>query len=180
MKPAEPWVAGLVLATVASVTSAACPPLLDFRLKTIEGKTLDLCAFEGKPILVVNTASRCGFTPQFEKLESLHQRYGAQGLVILGFPSNDFRQEPGSNQAVGDFCRTLYGVKFPMIEKSSVTGDAANPFFRKLATLAGEPPRWNFHKYLVAPDGRTVHSFQTHVEPDAPMVVDRLVPMLRK
>jgi glutathione peroxidase len=171
--------AGLLYA-VPLAASAGCPALLNHQFKGLDGKPLDLCQFEGKAVLVVNTASRCGFTPQFEKLEGLYRQYREKGLVVVGFPSNDFRQELQSNAEVGDFCRSTYGVQFPMVEKTSVTGDGANPFFKQLATSANEAPRWNFHKYLIAPDGRTVHSFQSQVEPDAPAVMAKLQPMLRK
>lgn len=179
-KSAARLVVALASAILPGLAAAACPPLLDVKATSIDGKPVDLCQYAGRPILVVNTASRCGFTPQFEKLEALYRQYGQQGLVVLGFPSNDFRQELESNEAVGKFCRTVYGVQFPMMERSAVSGEAANPFFRKLAAAAQEAPRWNFHKYLVAPDGRTVHSFQTHVEPDAPAIMSKLGPMLRK
>lgn len=168
------------LVSASSGALGACPPLLDQRLTSLEGKPVDLCQYENRPILVVNTASRCGYTPQFEKLETLYRRHQEQGLVVLGFPSNDFRQELETNQAVGDFCRTVYGVGFPMFEKSSVSGEKANPFYRRLAVAAKEAPRWNFHKYLIAPDGKTVHSFTSGVEPDSAEVMKLLGPMLKR
>lgn len=173
----------LVLAGVAflpALANAACPALLNHKVKTLDGKPLDLCQFENRPILVVNTASKCGFTPQFEKLEGMYRQYKDRGLVVVGFPSNDFRQELDSNSAVGDFCRLTYGVQFPMIEKTSVAGDGANPFYRQLAAATGETPRWNFHKYLISPDGKTVHSFGTTTEPDSKDLLAKLSPMLRK
>lgn len=160
--------------------SAACAALLDHQMKGLDGKPLDLCQFEGRAIIVVNTASKCGYTPQFEKLEGMYKRYRDKGLVVVGFPSNDFRQELATNAEVGEFCRLTYGVQFPMAEKTSVTGDSMNPFFRQLAAATKQSPRWNFHKYLIAPDGRTVHSFATGVEPDAPEVMAKLQPMLKK
>ena len=169
-----------LLAVLPLAVSAACPPLLNEQMKTLEGKPLDLCQFEGKAILVVNTASTCGFTPQFDKLEGMYKQYQDRGLVVLGFPSNDFRQELASNQEVGDFCRMTYGVKFPMAEKSSVTGEAANPFFKRLADATLDPPTWNFHKYLIAPDGKTVYSFASGVAPDSEQVMSKLQPMLKK
>lgn len=159
--------------------SAACPALLNHQMKGLDGKPLDLCQFEGRAIIVVNTASKCGYTPQFEKLEGMYKQYKAKGLVVLGFPSNDFRQELASNAEVGEFCRLTYGVQFPMVEKTSVTGDAANPLFRQLAAATGQAPRWNFHKYLIAPDGKTVTSFATGVEPDSAEVMAKLKPMLK-
>lgn len=172
--------AACLLGAFPLAVTAACPELLNEQMKTLEGKPLDLCQFQGKAILVVNTASKCGFTPQFDKLEGMYKKYQDKGLVVVGFPSNDFRQELASNQEVGDFCRMTYGVKFPMAEKSSVTGDAANPFFKRLADATLEPPRWNFHKYLIAPDGKTVYSFQSSVVPDSPEIMAKLQPMLKR
>jgi len=172
--------AAAVLGGLAGGASAACPSLLNQQLKTLEGKPLDLCQFEGKAILVVNTASKCGYTPQFNQLEGMYKQYKDKGLVVLGFPSNDFRQELESNKEVGDFCRMTYGVQFPMAEKSSVIGDAVNPFFKHLAGATLDPPTWNFHKYLIAPDGKTVYSFASGVAPDSAQVMSKLQPMLRK
>lgn len=173
-------IACLALAAAPLGALATCPPLLDVKLTSLEGKPIDLCQFEGRPILVVNTASKCGYTYQFEKLEGMYKQYKDRGLLVLGFPSNDFRQELTSNKEVGDFCRMTYGVQFPMVEKTSVVGDSANPFYRQLAAITQENPRWNFHKYLIAPDGKTVYSFGTAVEPDAAAVMSRLQPMLKK
>ena len=173
------FVSAAVLAAPLAA-SAACPALLNHQMKGLDGKPLDLCQFEGRAIIVVNTASKCGYTPQFEKLEGMYKRYRDKGLVVVGFPSNDFRQELATNAEVGEFCRLTYGVQFPMAEKTSVTGDSMNPFFRQLAAATKQSPRWNFHKYLIAPDGRTVHSFATGVEPDASEVMAKLQPMLKK
>ncbi len=178
-KPILPFLAATLLA-IPAVAGAACPALLNHQMKSLDGKPLDLCQFENRAILVVNTASKCGFTPQFEKLEGMYRQYKDKGLVVLGFPSNDFRQELDTNTAVGDFCRLTYGVQFPMVEKTSVSGDAANPLFKQLAKATRESPQWNFHKYLIAPDGKTVYSFATRVEPDAPEVMAKLQPMLKK
>ncbi|MBI2296292.1 MAG: glutathione peroxidase [Betaproteobacteria bacterium] len=164
---------------VAPALAQACPGLLDHRYTSLQGKPVDLCDYANRPILVVNTASKCGYTPQFEKLEALHQRYRGRGLVVLGFPSNDFNQELATNQEIAQFCKLTYFVEFPMIEKGSVTGQGANPFFRQLAATTGEAPRWNFHKYLIAPDGKTVYSFRTQVEPDSREIIGKLLPMLR-
>lgn len=157
----------------------ACPSLLNHRYTSLQGKVVDLCEFANRPILVVNTASKCGYTPQFEKLEALHRRYQGRGLVVLGFPSNDFNQELATNQEIARFCKLTYFVEFPMIEKSSVSGPAANAFFKQLATATGAAPQWNFHKYLIAPDGKTVYSFGSPVEPDSREVMGRLLPMLK-
>lgn len=168
----------LVLSALPAAT-LACPKLLDHRYTSLQGKPVNLCEFAGRPILVVNTASKCGYTPQFEKLEALHRRYQARGLVVLGFPSNDFNQELATNKEIAEFCKLTYFVEFPMIEKGSVTGPDANDFYKQLAAAAGSAPRWNFHKYLIGPDGKTVLSFDTRIEPDAREIMSKLQPMLK-
>ena len=168
-----------LLALPTQAQAQACSGLLNHSYTSLQGKAVNLCDFAGRPILVVNTASKCGYTPQFEKLEALHRRYQGRGLVVLGFPSNDFNQELATNQEIAQFCKLTYFVEFPMIEKGSVTGPAANAFFKQLAAASGAAPQWNFHKYLIAPDGRTVHSFGTRVEPDAREVMSKLLPMLK-
>lgn len=170
---------GLALALAPALAQAACPGLLDHRYTSLQGKPVNLCEFAGRPILVVNTASKCGYTPQFEKLEAMHKRYRSRGLVVLGFPSNDFNQELATNKEIAEFCKLTYFVEFPMVEQGSVTGPQANAFFRQLATATGASPRWNFHKYLIAPDGRTVYSYGSQVEPDSREIMGRLVPMLK-
>lgn len=163
--------AAVVLAGAApGVASAACPPLLEHSFTTLQdGKPMPLCQYAGKVILVVNTASYCGFTPQYKSLEALYARYRERGLVVLGFPTNDFgQQEPGTGKEIAEFCENTFGVKFPMFTKSRVTaaaGDAANPLFAELARRTGQWPKWNFHKYLVARDGSTAVSFASQVDP---------------
>jgi glutathione peroxidase len=178
-----PWIVQLLLTAVAAfcvVDSArACPELLNHRFTTLQGQPIDLCRHANRPVLVVNTASKCGYTPQFEKLEALHRRFRDRGLLVIGFPSNDFNQELATNREVAEFCRLTYFVEFPMVEQGAVTGPRANPFFRQLSALAGETPRWNFHKYLIAPDARTVYSFRSQVEPDSADIMSRLKPMLK-
>jgi len=169
----------LLLALLPGAAASACPTLLDQRFTTLQGGKLDLCRHAGKPILVVNTASKCGYTQQFEKLEVLNKRYGPRGLLVVGFPSNDFNQELATNEEVARFCKLTYAIEFPMVERGSVTGPKADPFFRQLAAAAGQAPQWNFHKYLIAPDGRTVYSFGSRVEPDAGEIMSRLAPMLK-
>jgi glutathione peroxidase len=178
--PLFPRLLAATMFALPLAASAACPTLLNHQLKTIDGKPLDLCQFQGRPILIVNTASKCGFTPQFEKLEGMYKQFKDKGLVVVGFPSNDFRQELATNKEVGDFCRLTYGVQFPMAEKTSVVGDAASPLYKQLSTTTGEAPRWNFHKYLVAPDGKTAYSFATQVEPDSKELMGKLQAMLTK
>jgi len=126
-------------------------------------------AFGGQVLLVVNTASKCGFTPQYEGLEALHQEFSARGFAVLGFPSNDFMgQEPGTEEEIREFCTLNFGVQFPMFERVVVRGREANPFFRELAAAAGEAPRWNFHKYLVGRNGEVLDSFGSRVRPEDP------------
>ena len=138
--------------------------LYDFEAVTIDGKTQKLADYRGKTVLVVNVASECGYTPQYEALEALHARLESCGFAVLGFPSNDFMgQEPGSEEEIRDFCTLTYGVKFPMFEKVVVTGDGATPLYRELAAATGEEPGWNFHKYLLDRHGRVVASFPSKV-----------------
>ncbi len=148
--------------------SASCPGFLDqnfTRLRSAE--RLNLCkAFAGKPLLIVNTASHCGFTGQFEGLEALYQKYRARGLVVVGFPSDDFHQEAASEAEAAEVCFVNYGVKFPMLAPSVVTGAKANPVFRELARQSKEP-RWNFNKYLVAADGKVVGYYGSTVSPES-------------
>ena len=160
--------------------AAACPPLLDHSFpELLSGKPQSLCQYSGKVVLVVNTASACGFTPQYEGLEALYKRYAARGLIVIGFPSNDFGgQEPGSNKEVAAFCQVNYGVSFPMVEKTSVSGTRVNPFHAALAQRGGGPPRWNFHKYLIDRSGSRVVGFATTVDPGSPRVTREIERLL--
>ena len=130
-----------------------------------------LCQYAGQVVLVVNTASFCGFTGQYEGLEALYEKYRRRGFVVLGFPSNDFgQQEPGSSREIADFCFNTYAVRFPMFAKTSVTGTGASPLFAALSRQAGAP-RWNFHKYLIGRDGRVAAAFPSQVAPlDKPLI----------
>jgi glutathione peroxidase len=158
---------------------AACPPLLDRKMLNLQDEAVPLCQFSGKVLLVVNTASQCGYTPQYEGLEKLYQRYRDRGLVVLGFPANDFGgQEPGSNKQIADFCQVNYGVSFPVFAKTSVVGADANPVFSELAKKTGSSPRWNFHKYLVDRNGVPVASFATRVEPLDPKLTREIERLL--
>ena len=116
-------------------------------------------------MLVVNTASFCGFTPQYKGLEALDSKYRTRGLVVLGFPSNDFSQESGSNKQIADFCESTFGVKFPMFTKSSVRGTDANPMFKELSRISGTTPKWNFYKYLIGRDGKVIDAWSSMTEP---------------
>lgn len=162
-----------------SALAADCPALLNHQFKTLQGEVVDLCQYKDKPILVVNTASKCGFTPQFEKLEAMSNQYKARGLLVIGFPSNDFRQELQNNSEIGSFCKLTYGVKFPMVTKSAVRGSDANPFYKQLIAASGESPKWNFHKYVITPGGKSVHSFSTMTEPDDPAIMKLILPNLK-
>src|SRR5512140_3608050 len=155
------------LAPLPAEADVACSPLLDFAPPALlTDQPQPLCQYQGKVLLVVNTASQCGYTPQYDGLEKLYKRYRDKGLVVLGFPSNDFGgQEPGSNQEIAKFCEANYGVSFPMFGKTSVAKGTVNPFYEKLAASSGTRPGWNFHKYLVDRRGAKALSFDTRVEP---------------
>ncbi|MCU0804594.1 MAG: glutathione peroxidase [Burkholderiales bacterium] len=176
------WLRILTMTAVLAASSsqaAPCPPLLDRRMATLTEDAADLCRFRGHVLLVVNTASQCGFTPQYEGLEKLYQTYKDRGLIVLGFPANDFgRQEPGSNRDIAKFCEINYGVSFPMFAKTSVVGASVNPLHAALAKRAGRAPQWNFHKYLVDRAGVEVLSFDSQVAPDDPRLVAAIEKML--
>ena len=168
------WLAGLSLAAMATsgAPAAACPALLQHQFPRLQDeKPQSLCQYSGKVLLVVNTASYCGFTGQYKGLEALHRKYKDKGLVVLGFPSNDFAQETGNNQQIAEFCENTFGVKFPMFAKSSVTGSQASVFYQQLAAQSGSTPRWNFHKYLIGRDGKVVDSYGSMTGPDSSRLV---------
>ena len=174
-------VCGLILGTaVPAASPVACKSVLDHSFPTLlSGKPQSLCDYAGKVVLVVNTASQCGYTPQYEGLEALYKRYQKRGLVVVGFPSNDFGgQEPGSNKEVAEFCQLNYGVSFPMYEKTVVSGPRANALYAALAQRGGGAPRWNFHKYLIDRGGNRVLGFDSGTAPtDAKLVreIERLL-----
>lgn len=179
MSPLRSLVFALALVPAAA---SACSELLQHAYRPLAGKEkVELCSlFEGKVLLVVNTASKCGFTPQYEALEALQAKYADQGFAVVGFPSNDFmNQEPGSEQQIQEFCTLTYGVKFPMFEKVHVKGDEATPIYVQLAAQAGgQYPTWNFYKYVVDREGKVVQSFPSKVKPDAPELtglIERLI-----
>ena len=147
-------------------TAAACPPLLQHTLPRLQDeKPQPLCQYAGKVLLVVNTASYCGFTSQFEGLEALNAAYAARGLVVMGFPSNDFRQEDADARKTADVCFNTYGVKFPMFTSIPVRGPQAHPLFAALARSTGQSPSWNFNKYLVGRDGTPIAHFGSTTGP---------------
>jgi glutathione peroxidase len=156
-----------------------CPSLLDHKFANLMEESVSLCQFSGKVLLVVNTASECGYTPQYQGLEKLYRRYSDKGFAVLGFPANDFGgQEPGSNKQIAQFCQLNYGVTFPMFAKTSVVGANANPLFRELAARTGKPPRWNFHKYLLDKAGQPVAVFESAVEPEDRRVTAQIEKLL--
>lgn len=170
-------------AEAAGTTSgAACPELLNRQMPRLQDeKPQPLCQYAGKVVLVVNTASFCGYTPQYKALEAISARYADKGLVVLGFPSGDFgNQEYGSNKEIAEFCENTFNVKFPMFSKSSVKAGKTdlNPLFADLAKRTGQSPKWNFHKYLISRDGKQVMSFASGVSPDSDtftQAVDKLL-----
>ncbi len=168
----------------AATAPATCPALLNqTQLRLQDEKPVNLCSYAGKVVLVVNTASFCGFTSQYKSLEALHAEYGPRGLVVLGFPSNDFgQQEPGSAKEIADFCENTFGVKFPMFAKSSVApgpGRNVNPLFVALAQRSGASPAWNFHKYLISRQGQVVISHASAVDPKDPAFLKDLEKLLK-
>lgn len=167
-RQAIPAAALLWLLGAGPAQAADCPAFLDRDLTRLRSsETVNICeAHGGKPLLIVNTASHCGYTPQFKGLQALHEQYRDRGLVVIGFPSNSFRQEAGDDAETAEICYVNYGVKFTMLAESPVTGPAANPVFRELARQAGAPG-WNFNKYLVRPDGTVVQRFGSSVTPQA-------------
>ena len=159
---------GTVTATPAAPAAAACPALLNKTFPRLQDeKPQSLCQYSGKVLLVVNTASYCGFTGQYKGLEALHAKYKDRGLVVLGFPSGDFgEQEKATNKEIAEFCANTYSVKFPMFAKSHVAGAEANPLFAELTKASGTRPKWNFYKYLVARDGRVIDAYSSVTTPD--------------
>jgi glutathione peroxidase len=167
--------AGLLLAFLPAALAAGDTPaptgIHGFTMKDIEGRDVPLSAYTGKVLLIVNVASRCGYTPQYKELEALYQRYREQGFVILGFPANDFgAQEPGTNEEIREFCSSTYGVTFDMFSKISVTGKDQHPLYRFITTASGDSAvtgevKWNFQKYLVGRDGRVLGKYLSRVKP---------------
>lgn len=170
---------GLFLALGCDMVLADCSGFYNHQFTTLKGGKINLCDYQDKPILVVNTASKCGFTPQFEALEKLYAQHQSKGLLVLGFPSNDFKQELGTNKEIGDFCKLTYAVDFPMVAKSSVTGASANPFYQQLIKKTGQAPMWNFYKYVILPGANDVYVFSSDVKPDSSEVLGKLKPYLK-
>jgi glutathione peroxidase len=173
------FILGALTLGASQMANAACSELYNHQVTTLQGQTINLCDYQNKPILVVNTASKCGFTPQFEALESLYKKNKDKGLLVIGFPSNDFRQDPGENKAIGDFCKMTYGVNFPMATKSSVTGANANPFYKQLIAKTGATPQWNFYKYVILPGGKEVFAYESTVLPESAEITAKIKPYLK-
>jgi len=166
-----------------ALAETPCPALLNHTVQTlVEHQPVNLCkAYQGKVLLIVNTASRCGYTHQYEGLEKLYSNFKEDGLIVLGFPSNDFgHQEPGTEAQVKAFCSLTYDVKFPMFAKSHVRDGNASPFYSSLAAASGQSPQWNFHKYLIGRDGQLVQSFRSGIEPDNQKFVTAITQALKE
>ena len=176
---------GVLVTWLSSVcvyaNASGCPEALDYHKRPLaKEQPVHLCEMmRGKVVLVVNTASKCAYTPQYDGLEKLYQRYRERGLIVAGFPSNDFAgQEPGTEERIQTFCRLTYGVQFPMFEKVRVKGASADPFYEHLARVTGEKPRWNFHKYLLDRNGQVVASFPSQVTPEDKRLVSMIEDLL--
>lgn len=190
MKAVSAALAALVVLAVAAPsavpeaaaqdTAKACPAFLDHDFRKLHSsQQVNLCeAFAGKPMLIVNTASHCGFTPQFTGLEAVHDKYKDKGLAVVGFSSDDFNQEAKDEAEAAEICVQNFGVSFTMIAPQSVKGAAANPVFKELARQTREPS-WNFNKYLVSADGKTVKHFESRVAPDSPEFTAAIESMLK-
>ena len=167
-------------ANAAPPASASCSPLLSHTFPRLQDEApQNLCQYQGKVVLIVNTASFCGFTSQYEGLEKLYAKYKDRGLVVLGFPSNDFgQQEPGSNKEIADFCKNTYDVKFPMFAKSSVSGSNPNPLFKMLIAKTGTTPKWNFYKYLIDRNGNVVDSYGSMTKPSSSSITGEIEKLL--
>ena len=163
-------------APASAAAPASCPALLKQTFNRLQDDApQNLCQYAGKVILVVNTASYCGYTKQYEGLEALYAKYNPKGLVVLGFPSNDFgKQEPGSAKEIADFCFNTYGVKFPMFAKSVVSGESPNPLHAQLIKATGKEPKWNFTKYLIDRNGKVIEYFPSKVTPDDKALVGKI------
>lgn len=182
MKSRFPLFALLFLAalSIAPASAAECPPILNYAAKPLRGgEPVSFCnAYQGKVILAVNTASQCGFTPQFKGLEALYQKYKDRGLVVLGFPSNDFWQEFSEAEKTAQVCHLNYGVTFPVFTASKVKGDGANPFFKQLAAQSGTTPKWNFFKYLIDANGKVAAAYSSMTTPEDAELAQKIEDLL--
>lgn len=178
--------AGVLSLSAADQEKKKVPAVLNFKMKSLGGKEVDLSKYQGKVVLIVNTASECGLTPQYEALQALHEKYSDKGLAILGFPANEFgKQEPGTNTEIFEFCKKNYGVEFDMFEKVVVKGEGQTPLYKFLTSKETNPSSggditWNFEKFLVGRNGQVVSRFAPKVEPQADEVVKALETELAK
>ena len=172
----------LFLGTGVVNAAPTCSPLLSHTFLRLQDEApQNLCQYQGKVILVVNTASYCGFTSQYEGLEKIYAKYKDRGFVVLGFPSNDFgQQEPGSNKEIAEFCKNTYDVKFPMFAKSVVSGSNPNPLLKMLITKTGTTPKWNFYKYLIDRNGNVVDSFGSVTKPTSSSITSEIEKLLEE
>lgn len=184
VRPQYALAASLCLLALTPATAKAdgnCPATLNVSKEPLTSKKpVDLCSqYLGKVVMIVNTASYCGFTKQYKSLEALYSKYQARGLVVLGFPSNDFgEQEPGSEEQIKAFCERTYGVKFPMFGKTHVTKGTTDTLYKTLGDMAGEYPSWNFHKYLLDRQGKLVASYASQIDPESAPVVSKIESLL--
>jgi glutathione peroxidase len=165
---------------ISSSPVGSCPASLNFKFPRLQDEQMqDLCQYKGKVVLIVNTASYCGFTSQYEGLEKIYSKYASKGFVVIGFPSNDFgQQEPGSNKEIADFCKNTYDVKFPMMSKTVVSGSKANPLFKMLIEKTSTSPKWNFYKYLIDREGNVINSYSSMVKPDSKSITSEIEKLL--
>jgi len=167
----------MVVGAACAADSKKAPPALNFKMKALDGKEVNLAKYQGKVVMVVNVASQCGLTPQYKQLQALHEKYGKDGLVVFGFPCNQFgQQEPGSAEEIRQFCSANYGVDFPLFAKIEVNGDGACDLYKHLTSLDTKPKgtgkiSWNFEKFLIARSGEVVARFAPQTKPDAPEVL---------
>jgi glutathione peroxidase len=178
--------AALLLATLTLADDKKVPPVLNFKMKDINGKEADLSKYQGKVVLVVNVASKCGYTPQYKALEKLHETYAKDGLVVLGVPCNDFgKQEPGSEEEIAKFCKDNYDVKFDLLSKVTVKGDDKAPLYKFLTSKETNPKfagdiKWNFTKFLIGRNGEIVARFEPAVKPESAEVTKAVEEELKK
>jgi glutathione peroxidase len=165
----------------AQAAAPACSPLLSHTFLRLQDEVpQNLCQYQGKVILVVNTASYCGFTGQYDDLEKIYSKYQPRGFVVLGFPSNDFgQQEPGTNKQIAEFCKNTYDVKFPMFTKSNVSGKNPNPLFKALIEKTGTTPKWNFYKYVIDRNGNVVEAYSSLANPNGKTITSQIERLLK-
>ena len=165
--------------TSFSITTFSCPDILNSTLRVLDSDDeKNLCEYSGNVILVVNVASRCGYTPQYAGLQRLYTKFKDDGLTVIGIPSRDFFQEFSAESKVAEFCSTEYGVEFPMFSTAKVTGKKAHPFYKKLIAASGKEPRWNFAKYLLNRDGQVIGHYKSSVTPESERLVSAIQAVL--